>query len=206
MNCAACEERLPDLLDDTLGAVIADEVRRHLDTCDSCTGLHRSLVAVSEELRRARPAVTVDAALAALVARRSYPRMRRLADLWPFAPERGGPPWRVQVASALLSLIVTGAVFAWSSVAHGAASAPVRALRSVNATATDFRSRTDSWMEDIRLVRVLVSTAFEGRLDRVQEQVEDYRRMLERRRQAQPAPSPDPKDHSELGTHQPRTS
>jgi anti-sigma factor RsiW len=193
-ECEACEERLPDLVDGTLGAVIAGEIRRHLDTCAACLALHDALVLVSAELRRGRPVPSVDGELAARVAARSFHRRRRAADLWPLSPERGGPPWRIQVASGVLSLAVTGAVFLFSSVAHGAAgSVPLRALRSVNESATDFRSRTDSWMEDVRLVRVLVATAFEGRLDRVQEQVEDYRRLLERRRRAtQPPASPEP--------------
>jgi anti-sigma factor RsiW len=192
-DCEACEERLPDLVDGSLGPVMAGEVRRHLESCAACSSLHAALVAVTAELRRHRPASTDDARLAAAVAARSFRRKRRAADLWPLAPERGGPPWRIQIASGVLSLAVTGAVFVFSSVAHGAGSAPLRALRSVNESATDFRSRTDSWMEDIRLVRVLVATAFEGRLDRVQEQVEDYRRLLERRRRAvQPTASPVP--------------
>jgi hypothetical protein len=39
-------------------------------------------------------------------------------------------------------------------------------------------------VEDVRLLGVVLSTAFEGRLDRVNERVQDYRRLIERRRAA----------------------
>jgi hypothetical protein len=36
----------------------------------------------------------------------------------------------------------------------------------------------------VRILRVVVGAAFEGRLDRVNDRVEDYRRLLERRKNA----------------------
>jgi hypothetical protein len=59
--------------------------------------------------------------------------------------------------------------------------------QTVNA-GTSLMDRKDRLVEDVRLLGVVVGTAFEGRLDRVNERVEDYRRMLERRR-AEPADS-----------------
>ena len=41
--------------------------------------------------------------------------------------------------------------------------------------------RKDRLLEDVRILRVVVGAAFEGRLDRVNDRVEDYRRLLERR-------------------------
>jgi hypothetical protein len=41
--------------------------------------------------------------------------------------------------------------------------------------------KKDRLFEDFRMLRVVVETAFEGRLDRVNDRVEDYRRLLERR-------------------------
>jgi hypothetical protein len=49
--------------------------------------------------------------------------------------------------------------------------------------------RKDRLMEDVRILRVVVSAAFEGRVDRVNDRVEDYRRLLERRRSGS-APEP----------------
>ena len=43
-------------------------------------------------------------------------------------------------------------------------------------------ARKDRLVEDVRLLGVVLSTAFEGRIDRVNERVEDYRRLIEKRR------------------------
>jgi hypothetical protein len=45
--------------------------------------------------------------------------------------------------------------------------------------------RTDRLLEDIRILRVVISAAFEGRLDRVNDRFDDYRRLLEKRRAAE---------------------
>jgi hypothetical protein len=45
--------------------------------------------------------------------------------------------------------------------------------------------RKDRVVEDFRLLRVVVTTAFEGRLDRMNDRVDDYRRLLEKRRAAE---------------------
>jgi hypothetical protein len=42
-------------------------------------------------------------------------------------------------------------------------------------------------MEDVRVLRVVIETAFEGRVEKVGERVEDYRKLLERRRAEEPA-------------------
>jgi len=54
--------------------------------------------------------------------------------------------------------------------------------------------RKNRLFEDVRLLGVVLTTAFEGRVDRVNERVEDYRRLLERRRAAPPS---EPKRGSE---------
>jgi hypothetical protein len=41
-------------------------------------------------------------------------------------------------------------------------------------------------VEDLRMLRVMIATAFEGRVDRVNDRVDDYRRLLEKRRQHLP--------------------
>ena len=50
--------------------------------------------------------------------------------------------------------------------------------------------RKDRLVEDVRMLGVVLSTAFEGRLERVNERVEDYRRLLERRKRDARRPSP----------------
>ena len=54
--------------------------------------------------------------------------------------------------------------------------------------------RKDRIVEDVRILGVVLGAAFEGRIERVNERVEDYRRLLDRRR---PAPEGDTKRGSE---------
>jgi hypothetical protein len=61
-------------------------------------------------------------------------------------------------------------------------------------------------LEDCRILRVVVGAAIEGRLDRVSDRVEDYRRLLERRRETEqqrlppppPRPQPEPQKKTSL--------
>jgi hypothetical protein len=53
--------------------------------------------------------------------------------------------------------------------------------RTVNASAY-ILERKERLVEDVRLLRVVIGTAFEGRLDRMNDRVDDYRRLLEKRR------------------------
>ena len=64
--------------------------------------------------------------------------------------------------------------------------APARAAarlfdRTANAGAY-LLERKDRLVEDVRILRVVISTAFEDRLDRMNDRVDDYRRLLEKRR------------------------
>jgi hypothetical protein len=195
-DCLACEERLPDLADDVLGIVVRGEVERHLEGCPLCRALRDALETTSHELAAGRPDPAPRPGLAREIARRTWRRPLTLAALWPASPERGGPPWRVQGLAAGMSLFVSTFIYVGALALHDPGSAPARAYRTVNRNAAALRSQGDEWLEDIRLVRVLVSTALGGRLDRVQEQVEDYRRLMEKRRKTQPAVSPVPNDRT----------
>ena len=189
--CAACEERLPDLADGTLGVVVQNDVLRHLAQCAPCRELQAALALVQRS-GRVEPAAD-DLYLAYRIARHTWRRPRRLAAWWPLNPDRGGPPWRVQALAAGLSVVFASFIYVGSLVFYDARSRPARAYRALNQGAADFRSRTDGWMEDLRLVRVLVSTALGGRLDSVQDQVEDYRRLMDKPR---PSSSPVPNDRT----------
>jgi hypothetical protein len=56
--------------------------------------------------------------------------------------------------------------------------------RSVNVGAY-LLERKDRLVEDVRLLRVVIGTAFEGRMERVNDRVDDYRKLLEKRRAAE---------------------
>jgi hypothetical protein len=96
-------------------------------------------------------------------------------------------PMVVRGLAAALALAITGGVLLAQSAVGPSERAASRVVeRTVNAGAY-LAERKDRLVEDFRLLRVVIGTAFEGRLDRVNDRVDDYRRLLERRRNAPPA-------------------
>jgi uncharacterized membrane protein len=90
------------------------------------------------------------------------------------------PSW-VQAAAAGFALITLGVLLMLVGP-----EAPTRAASSlVNRTVdagSEIIARKDRMVEDVRILGVVLTTAFEGRLERMNERVEDYRQFLERRR------------------------
>jgi hypothetical protein len=70
-------------------------------------------------------------------------------------------------------------------LARRAALAALAAVeRSINMGAY-LLERKDRLVEDVRLLRVVIGTAFEGRVERVNDRVDDYKKLLEKRREAE---------------------
>ena len=86
----------------------------------------------------------------------------------------------MQAVAAALALVLTAGLVMAAGSAPGAPARPRVAQRLTDATVYVLE-RKDRLVEDFRLLRVVVSTAFEGRLDRVNDRVDDYRRLLDRR-------------------------
>lgn len=196
MECRRVEERLSDHLEGTLDALLDAELRAHLEECDRCRELRAAMAEVIDALR-ATPAgepsaeLAVRAADAALRAHRLRPRRVGLPSFV------GLPPWVLATAAVLALALSTG--LAGAAGGRGALHGTSRIAQRVSAAGISVAERWDRLQEDFRVLRVLVGTAFEGRLDRVNERVEDYRRLLERRqreeqaersRAQQAAPSP----------------
>ncbi len=179
MNCQRVEELLSDHLEGALNAILRTEVETHLASCAACSELRLALQEVVEALQ-AYPALEPPRALAERAARAALVRPREVV----VRPAFLVPSW-VQAAAAGFALIALGTLL----IVLGP-EAPTRAAqRLVGETVTagnHLLERKDRLFEDVRILGVVLSTAFEGRLDRVNERVEDYRRLLERRR-ASPA-------------------
>ena len=200
LDCARAEELLSDYHEGVLVDPERAEVQLHLASCDRCNELMNALAEVVSALRSAPevdPALDLarraaDAAWRSGPARRPpargllrFPQVAAAARAVFAVPE----PVLVRGLAAALAVAVTGGVM----VAHSVVGPPVRAAnrvveRTVNAGAY-LAERKDRLVEDFRLLRVVIGTAFEGRLDRVNDRVDDYRRLMERRRG--PAASPD---------------
>ncbi len=187
MDCQRTEELLSDHLDGTLHEILRGEVEAHLASCRTCAELRRALDEVVAALR-AYPDLEPPLGLPDRAARAALLRPRQLV----VRPAVVVPSW-VQAAAAGFALIALGTML----MVVGPEKPSRAAHRLVSQTMTagnQLIERKDRLFEDVRILGVVLTTAFEGRIDRVNERVEDYRRLLERRRATPPS---DPKRGSE---------
>ena len=179
MDCRRAEELLSDHLEGTLDPLLAAELETHLAGCSDCRALRSALAEVREVLR-SFPAMEPAADLAERAAAQALraPRLRPARFRMPVPASV--PAW-LQAAAAVLALLTTGGVlYATQSPAPSRVAARL-VDRTVNAGAY-ILERKDRLVEDVRILRVVIGTAFEGRLDRMNDRVDDYRRLLEKRR------------------------
>ena len=198
MTCDRAAELLSDDLDGALHSVLAADLAAHLLSCAECRALRTAVADVTALLRV--PDIEPAADLAARVAAASFaaarPRPAR-THLKPrdWATAAAGwlgwladVPFAVQAVSAAFALVLTAGLV----MAAGSAPGPARPRwqQRVSESAVYLVEKKDRVVEDFRLLRVVIATAFEGRLDRVNDRVDDYRRLLERRQKDEQA-----KDH-----------
>jgi anti-sigma factor RsiW len=177
MDCTRAEELLSDHLEGKLDLLLAADLEAHLAGCGECRALRSTLAEVVDVLRSypaLEPAADLAerAATSALRARRPRPAMFRVPV--------GVPAWLQATAAALALLTTGGVLYATQSPAPSRAAARL-VDRTVNASVY-ILERKDRLVEDVRILRVVIGTAFEGRLDRMNDRVDDYRRLLEKRR------------------------
>lgn len=170
MDCARAEELLSDDCEGTLDALFRDDLHSHLGSCAACRRLREELQGVVLDLRRP-PELSLPEGLAERVAA-AVVREHRL-------PRRRRPFVRFQAAAAVAAIAGSTLLFA--------SRGPVlrqgtRLVERASNAGVYLLERKDRLLEDVRILRVVVGAAFEGRLDRVNDRVEDYRRLLERRR------------------------
>jgi len=183
MDCPRAEELFSDQQEGTLHPILRVELESHLERCAECRAL-RDAFAETVAALRAFPEIDAPSGLAERVAHAALARPRAVV----VRPAIVLPSW-LQAAAAGVALIALGTVLAVVGPEK-----PTRAAqRLVGQTVTAGNSlleRKDRLVEDVRLLGVVLGTAFEGRLERVNERVEDYRRLLDQRR---PAPEGDSK-------------
>ena len=199
LDCAQGEELLSDHVEGALDPVLEADVRAHIEECDRCLELRAALREVIDALREtaeAAPSADLASRAAEAALRAARGRTRRVG----LPSFTGLPPWVLATAAVLALALSTGLVTA--SGGRGPLGGPSRIAQRVSAAGVYVAERVDRLVEDFRVLRVLVGTAFEGRVDRVNDRVEDYRRLLERRqkdeqlersrRGASPAPAASP--------------
>jgi hypothetical protein len=174
------EERLSDYLEGGLDADLHAGLESHLASCDACRPLLEALREVVAALRSVavlEPPQDL-AARAAAAALRSGPRRALAAPRMRLTP----PAWLLATAAGV-AVAVTATVVLLSQ--HPSGPAQFRMAERTSNAAAYLAERKDRLVEDIRILRVVIGTAFEGRLDRMNDRVDDYRRLLEKRRAAE---------------------
>jgi hypothetical protein len=172
MDCARAEELLSDYADGTLDALLVSDLEAHLSGCPRCPQLVSALREVVAALRHP-PELAPPAGLADRVAS-AVARAR-------VAPVRFQKGRHFQAVAAAIAIAGTTALYATRGPAMRQGG---RFVKQASNAGVYLLERKDRILEDVRILRVVVSAAFEGRMDRVNDRVEDYRRLLERRRNA----------------------
>ncbi len=178
MTCSRAEELFSDDLEGTLHPLLRSELAEHLAAHPQCAALRADFALVVAALHAEPAALAVPsglaerAASAALAAARAVPRQR--------ATLAGLPRWLQATAAAAAILIAGGST--WVAV-RGEPGRMVTRLRDrVVSAGLQLAEQKDRVAEDLRLMGIVVSTAFEARVDKVNDRVDDYRRLLEKRR------------------------
>ena len=189
LNCSEAEPLLSEALEGELDDAVRAELRAHVTSCPSCRELRDALAEVVAALRE-YPEVAPSAGLADRVAAASF-RQARGRGLHPTAAGRTAhwPAWAQPLAAGLALVAVGG--FLLTSRSEAPARAAARIADTTVDTGVFLTERKDRLVEDVRVLRVVIQSSFEGPLERVNERVLDYRRQLERRRSGRPA------DHEE---------
>jgi hypothetical protein len=175
VDCARAEELFSDRLEGVLEEPLASDLVRHLETCAPCTALFAALQEVRDHLV-ATPALEPPGTLSerAAVRAREAPLPRSRVAL---------PYWAVAAAAGFCALGTLGASYAAEALPAPRKTAE-RLVEKGNQTGAWVLERRDRLMEDLRVVRVVVTTAFEGRLDRMTDRVDDYRKAIEKQQEA----------------------
>jgi hypothetical protein len=183
MDCQRAEELFSDHLEGVLHSILRAELEVHLGRCADCRALREALGETVDALR-SFPEVDAPSGLAERAAEAAIARRPALV----VRPAIVLPPW-FQAAAAGLAFILLGTILMVVGPERPTRAAQRLVVQTVTA-GSSLMERKDRLVEDVRILGVVLGTAFEGRLERVNDRVEDYRRLLDRRR---PAPEADSK-------------
>ena len=181
MDCPRSQELFSDHLEETLHDILRVELEAHLSTCEECRSLQGTVAEVVEALG-AYPALEAPLGLVdrVIAASRRAPRPQPAQRAVIVRPALVIPAW-MQAAAAGFAMIALGVLLMVVGPERSTRAATLLVDRTVNA-GSELIDRKDRMVEDVRILGVVLTTAFEGRLERVNERVEDYRRLLEQRR------------------------
>lgn len=180
MHCDRSQELLSDHCEGSLDPLLTAELDAHLAGCADCRSLRELLPEVVRALG-AFPEMEAPQGLAQRVASAAWAAGTAAARIRATPPLPPG----LWLAAAMLAAALGGGLL----LTRGTTLDPTRAAerfveRSVN-VGVYLVERKDRLVEDVRLLRVVIATAFEGRLERMNDRVDDYKRLIEKRRDAE---------------------
>ncbi len=187
MDCHRAEELLSDRLEGSLHPILGAELEAHLAGC-AAGGVLAAALAAAVAALRAAPELEAPTTLAERAASAALARARVIE----IRPALVLPQW-LHAAAAGFALIALGTTLAVVGPERGARAAQRLVGQTVTA-GSSLLERKDRLLEDVRVLGVVLSTAFEGRIERVNERVNDYKRLLERKA----SPPPEPKQGGEI--------
>ena len=174
MDCARAEELFSDHLEGTLDEPLASDLASHLRACATCPALLGALQEVREHLLTT-PALDPPLGLAERAAVR--------ARVAPLERSKALPVWAMAAAAAVCAVGTLGLYYGAQAFP-----APRKTAQHIVEKGTQTGAwvleRKDRLVENLRVVRVVVTTAFEGRLDRMTDRVDDYRKAIEKQQEA----------------------
>jgi anti-sigma factor RsiW len=180
LGCARAQELFSDHCDGSLHEILRVELERHLLACADCRALREGFEEVVAALR-GHPAIEPSALLAerataaALAGARQRPsRLALPVAAWPRS---------LRVAAAVV-LVATGVALLGSGPDQAATRTARRLADRAGNAFVYLAERKDRVVEDVRILRVVIAAAFEGRLDQVNDRFDDYRKLIERRSSA----------------------
>jgi uncharacterized membrane protein len=179
MNCPRSQELLSDHLEGTLHSILRSELDTHLAGCGECRSLREAVAEVVEALH-AFPELEPPVGLVERVTAATRMVRRPAPPAVVVRPALVIPSW-MQAAAAGFAMIALGILLMVVGPETSTRAATSLVDRTVSA-GSEIIQHKDRMVEDVRILGVVLTTAFEGRLERVNDRVEDYRQLLERRR------------------------
>ncbi len=167
MNCRRAEELFSDDREVILAPPIARELAAHRETCDACQSLYETFQEVTDALG-ALSVPAVPRALAEKVIEATRHAQPPIATTGPSPRFMASASWL-----AVAAVLVMGVLFRPPELASELSRRTSRTARHVYSFAIRTYDRTERWIEDLNVLRMTVSVAFEDRLDQLNEQLRD---------------------------------
>lgn len=163
MNCRRAEELFSDEREGTLAPPIARELQAHRDTCDACQSLYETFQEVADALGAMSVPAAPDALAGKVISAFGHTRA-------PIASPRlvASASWL-----AVAAMLLLGILFRPPELANDLSRKTARTARHVYGFAIQTYDQTERWIENLNVLRMTVSVAFEDRLDQLNEQLRD---------------------------------